>query len=80
MVQRPFIKGCLRGDLQGRVLTFCGGVINPVLALYIFDDIWMYLTDSESGAFILKECTLNGENDDKPINHQIYSNLEPFLQ
>ena len=35
MVQRPFIKGCLRGDLQSRVLTFWVGVITPVLALYI---------------------------------------------
>ena len=53
MVQRPFIKGCLRGDLQGRVLTFWGGLlircwhymlwVYYLLYIWYITHIWIYI-------------------------------------
>ena len=42
MVQKPLIKGCLRGDLQSRVLTFWGGLLIRCwhyIYMYIYIDI-----------------------------------------
>ena len=41
MVQKPLIKGCLRGDLQSRVLTFWGGLL--IRCWHYIYNIYMYI-------------------------------------